>query len=242
MRFRVNRKRWRRQHLWFRGWIALFGSLIFCLCLGNPTASQPAVTAVQQGIDRYHKGDLQGAIDCWQQSLGLDRTATPQRIEVLKYLARAEQQLGQIDQAIDHFEQAINQYRQAGNWLQIGRMQTEQAQAYSDLGHYQQALRLLCANLSDRTCARESALEIARRHSDALGQAAALGSLGDVYALQGEYDRALERLRESQTIAEQIGNVPYSMAIWNSLGNLYTSLAQRNYRYVLNLDRIIENG
>ncbi|MBD2018957.1 CHAT domain-containing protein, partial [Leptolyngbya sp. FACHB-36] len=189
---------------------------------------------VQQGIDRYHTGDFQGAIDRWQQSLSLyrtDRTTTTQPIEVWKYLARAKQQLGQIDQAIDHLEQAIIQYRQAGNWLQVGRMQTEQAQAYSDLGHYRRASALLCGGLNDRVCAQNSALEIARRQSDLLGQAAALGSLGNIYYLQGEFDQALERLRESQTIAEQIGEVNYLIATWNSLGNLYTSLAQRNDRY-----------
>lgn len=216
--------------------IALFlSSLICCVCLGKASiAFQSAVGAeqlVQQGIDRYHQGDLQGAIDRWQQSLGLYRM-TEKPIEVLKYLARAEQQLGQLDRAIDHLEQAIIRYRQIGNWLEVGRMQTEQAQVYSDLGQYRRAIALLCGDLSDRTCTRDGALEIARRQADLLGQAAALGSLGDVYTLQGEYDQALERLRQSQTIVDQIKDVNYPSAIFNSLGNLYTSLAQRNDRYV----------
>jgi CHAT domain-containing protein len=238
---------------WFtRGFIALFlSSLMFCFCLSafSSSASQTVVDTppsneveqlVQQGIDRYQVGDLPGAIARWQQSLLLDRTTPTHPTEVLKYLARAEQQLGQINQAIQYFDQVITRYRQLGNWLEIGRMQTEQAQAYSDLGHYRKAIALLCGDLSrdlsSSSCTRDSALEIARRQSDSLGQAAALGSLGNVYSLQGEYDRALERLQESQAIVQQIGDTPYSasysISLWNSLGNLYTSLVQRNDRYV----------
>lgn len=232
--FGMNLKHWCKNHRWLKQrWIALFlGSLISCFCLGiAPSTSQTGLTnaeqLVQQGLDRYHAGDLLGAIAHWQQSLP---TAT-HPVEVLKYLARAEQQLGQTDRAIAHLDQAVSHYRQEGNWLQVGRVQTEQAQAYSDSGHYRRAIALLCGDVNEQACTQDTALELARRYSDPLGEAAALGSLGTVSYLQGEYDQALTLLQKSRTIADQTGEKNYTIAIENSLGNLYTSLAQRHYQY-----------
>lgn len=233
--FYMKMKRWRKCPRWFNPrFIALFlSSLICCFCLSIfPAVSQTGLVnsdqLVQQGIDRYHAGDLQGAIKDWQQSL--NQTTKP--VEVWKYLARAEQQLGQIDQAIAYLEQAITHYRQQGDWQQVGRMQTEQAQVYRDRGHYRRAAALLCGEGSDFVCGRDSAVDIARRKADQLGEAAALGSLGTVYYLQGEYDQALKVLQKSQAIVEQIGEANYAIALWHSFGNLYTSLAQRDYQYI----------
>jgi CHAT domain-containing protein/tetratricopeptide (TPR) repeat protein len=183
------------------------------LCLGvSYLPSQAMDNAVQQGIERYHAGDLRGAIALWKNS---------KQVEVQKYLARAYQQVGDLEQAIAQFEAITTHYRQANDSVQVGRMLTEQAQILGDMGQYRKAIVLL----------RDNALKIAQREPDPLGEAAALGSLGTIYYLQGEYDQSITTLQKSRGIAEKLGNTNYLTAIWNDLGNVYSSLAQRDRRY-----------
>jgi len=111
-------------------------------------------------------------------------------------------------------------------------MLTEVAQAYSDLGQHKRAINLLCGNMGKQQCTQDSALEIATRQKDGLGEAAANGSLGNALYFLGEYDRAIQVLGASYKKAGELENRGYLMAAANNLGNLYTSLAQRNYRYI----------
>lgn len=217
-----------------------FGSLIFCLCFGqlsfdsnaftNRSEAADATQLTQQGWEQYQSGDVQGAIARWQAALSLvadhpsESSAT-----ILKSLVRAEQQMGAADRVIAHLTQLIAYYRQAGNTLQVGRMLTEQAQAYSGLGQQRRAIALLCGEV-DRPCETDSAITIARRHADASGQIAALGSLGNAYRLRGDYDRAIQTLTSALTLAEQTNSQPHALAALNGLGNTYTSLAERDDR------------
>lgn len=227
--------------------VLFFSSLTFCLCfshlslsngqtqLGEVAFAHPldALQLVQQGVDQYQAGDYKGAIAIWQSILKTHPTGTAysrDEVDVLKNLVRAYQRMGQLEPTIAYFNQIISYYRQMGNIQQMGRMLTEQAQAYINLGHHQQAIKLLCGeHLDEFTCKPDSAIEIARRESDNLGEAAALGSLGNTYLLQGEFDEATEYLQKSLEIARTIGNVSYISTALNGLGNLHTNLAKRNY-------------
>lgn len=239
--------------------VLFLGSLILCLCLGNlhsgswrlgigekAIASSIAQT-VQQGIDRYNSGNFQAAIDLWQQALKAyeqKSNGSDEQITIRKYLAKVYQQVGQVDSAIAQQHQIIAYYRQIGLHLQVGRMLTEQAQAYSTLGQHRRAIALLCSKDKERgvrseergdlksfNCDKDSALQIARQESDNLGLAAALGSLGNAYRLQGEYSLATGYLEASLELAQQIHLPSHILAALNSLGNIYTSLANRDLRY-----------
>ncbi|NET31582.1 MAG: CHAT domain-containing protein [Cyanothece sp. SIO1E1] len=195
---------------------------------------------MQRGLDQYHSGDFQGAIELWQQGLQADQADPGQtdeqshafKVDALKYIARAYQQMGRNDQAIAHLEQVITYYRQLGNQQQMGRILTETAQAYSNLGQHRRAITILCGDPTrNLDCDRESALIIAQEQADALGTAAALGSLGNAYYLQGQYERAMHLLERGLEIARQLEQPGYLIAALNNLGNVYASLAQRNYRH-----------
>ncbi len=260
-------------------------SLILCLCLGNlhsgswrlgigeKTIASPITQTVQQGIDRYNSGNFQAAIDLWQQALKADEqqiSGSNEQITIRKYLARVYQLVGQVDSAIAQIDRIIAYYRQVGLHVQVGRMLTEQAQAYSSLGLHKRAIALLCSkgkaggagehfswgagelgrkpnpkskiqNLKSKIplvplattldCDKDSALQIARQESDNLGLAAALGSLGNAYRLQGEYSLATGYLEASLELAQKIPLPSHILAALNSLGNIYTSLANRDLRY-----------
>ncbi|MBV6626080.1 MAG: CHAT domain-containing protein [Rivularia sp. (in: Bacteria)] len=212
-------------------------SLILCLWFdGNiPIVATPAPTAVvRQGIELYHAGDFRGAIAVWLKKLTEEGKANQQEsdIQVRQYLARAYQKVGEVDKAINNLNKVVEYYRTNNNMQQVGRMLTEVAQAYSNLGQHKRAINLLCGDMNQAQCNQNSALGIANRQQDSLGEAAANGSLGNALYFLGEYDRAIQILGASYKKSQELGNSGYLMAAANNLGNLYTSLAQRNYRYI----------
>lgn len=230
------------------GVVLFLTSLTLCLWLGHPllrigqvsvveraTAQSPAPTQlVQQGLELYQAGDVQGAIKSWQTALSAEREGnshSSEEVNVRKYLARAYQQVGQLAQAIAQLEQVIAYYRKINEPITVGRMLTEQAQLYSSLGQHRRAIAILCGkNQIGAACSPDSALEIARRHSDSLGEVAAWGSLGNAHRLQGEYDQAIQDFEGSLEIAKRIDNRTYLASSLNGLANTYGSLAGRNER------------
>lgn len=222
--------------------VLLLVSLTFCLWLGQSqhsaypsgsrrsvySAQTPGSQLVQQGIDRYQAGDYRGAIAHWQQALQEFRKTnhrTNQAI-VLANLARAQQQLGQSQQAIVHWQQVIRLYQDLGDHSQLVRALTEQAQAYSRIGQHRKVIALLCSASATGQCAPESALQRAAQTRDGVAQVAALGTLGNAYRLIGEYALAQQNLEASLKLAEQLQQPVYRLSALNSLGILYTSLAQ----------------
>ncbi len=231
-----------------RLWAVLFlTSLTLCLWLGHPawrigqvgrveiaTAQSPGRgQLVQQGLELYQAGNVQGAIKSWQTALSAYKpnSRSEEEASVRKYLARAYQQVGQLAQAISQLDRVIAYYRQINQPKQVGRMLTEQAQLYSSLGQHRRAIAILCGqNQINAACTQDSALEIAHRQSDYLGEVAAWGSLGNAHRLQGEYDQAIQDFERSLEIAKQIDNQIYVGSTLNGLANTYASLAKRNER------------
>ncbi|XHX78619.1 MAG: CHAT domain-containing protein [Stenomitos frigidus ULC029] len=234
--------------------LLFFSSLLLCLWLGqgfttarslaqsmndSQSTSSGVTEWLQQGLEHYQSGDVPGAIVHWQGALNLTARPSSERAMTLKYLVRAKQQMGEVDGAIAHLDQLIADYQQTGNIMQVGRMQAEQAQAYSSLGQQRKAIALLCGDRSDQNagqnagelCSTNSALAIARRQADTIGEIAALGTLGNVHRLRGEYDRALESLQAALKLATQNQSQSHQFAALNGLGNIYISLAKRDERH-----------
>lgn len=185
-------------------------------------------TLVQQGLDRYQAGDFRGAIEVWQAAMKSDDRAD--QVTVLKYLVRAYQQVGQEEPAIAQLNRLIAHYRKVGDLTQVGRLLTEQAQLYTSLGQQRRAIVLLCGNQIAPNCDSNSALAIARHQADRLGEAAALGSLGTVYRLRGEYEASLQSLQTGLAIAQTLDHPTYVISATSGLGNTYASLARQDYR------------
>ncbi|MGQ4646325.1 CHAT domain-containing protein [Lyngbya aestuarii] len=223
--------------------VLFFSALTFCIWLSQitlstrqvgyaqiaTTRSNDAKQLVQQGVELYQLEDFQGAIEHWQTALSTYQSSkdAANTAIVLENLARAYQQIGQINQAINYWEQVVTNYRQLGNLEQAGRMLTEQAQTYNNLGQHNKAIGLLCGAFqevseAEPTCLEETALPIARAYNDQSGEVAALGSLGEAYRLRGDYQPAIQYLEK----AKKIGHPVHQFWVLNSLGNSYASQAQ----------------
>ena len=222
--------------------IAFLVSLVLCLWIGpvsghssrildSPAIAQSQPSLIQQGVDAYQSGDFRSAITTWEQAwANSPEESTSETAILLENLARAYQQLGQAEQALSYWQQATDQYRDQENWPQVGRMLTEQAQTYSRLGQNRQALGLLCGSTPDRDCAPNSALDIARQQQDRRGEVAALGALGEIHRLRGNYEESEQWLQAGQVLAETLNDPIYLASITNSLGTLQATQAQDRYR------------
>ena len=230
--------------LWWRSLFVI--SLTLSLLLGQVSflkAQTPEPSQlVQQGVEEYQSQQYQEAIEFWNQALTTyretgDRTST---VIVLENLARVYQKIGQTEKAIAFWQEVKDNYRQLGDKKLLGRSLTELAQVYSSLGQHRQAIALLCGNwhnsrdeensTNTEECVSGSALALVKAEGDKLGEAAAKGSLGEVYRLRGDYDRAASYLASSLEVAREIDNPQLQMSALNSLGHTYSSLAQTSYR------------
>lgn len=226
----------------FRFWQTLFTiSLTISLLLGQVSTIKAQAPdgdrLVRQGVSEYQQGQYQAAISLWHQALSSYQATAdnPNTVIVLENLARVYQQIGQTEQAIAFWLQVTEKYQQLGNQKQLGRSLTELAQGYSSLGQHRQAIALLCDSRGERhssnsECSDGSAIFLAQKQQDKLGEVAALGSLGEAYRLRGNYTQAVGYLKDSLKTAQVIDNSQLEMSALNSLGNTYSSLAQISYR------------
>lgn len=124
----------------------------------------------------------------------------------------------QLGQQIQESKQAITYYRQTKNWLQLGQMLTQQAQAYKNLGQPIAAIALL-----------NSVLQIARAHNNSVLETLALNSRGEAYQQKGDYKQAIIDLQDSLKITNTIKNSVFRASALKFLGNTYISLAEVKY-------------
>ncbi|PZD70651.1 hypothetical protein C1752_10372 [Acaryochloris thomasi RCC1774] len=192
------------------------------------TANNNAGQLVQQGYDLYQSRDYQGAIERWQAALPFYQTQRDlaNNAIVLENLARAHRHLGQTAQVLQHWQQVILLQRQLGNTQKVGRILTEQAQAYSQLGQHRRAIAVLCNPTPD--CQAGSAIDIARHAKDSAGEAAALGSIGNAYLARGDHQQAIDSLEEGLALASKLPN--YQTVMLSSLANAYLAQAEVDYR------------
>ncbi len=79
---------------------------------------------------------MQGAIASWQTALSAYQSTNNfvNQAIVREKLAIAYRQIGQLEQAINYWKQAIANSRKLGDFQKVGRLLTELAQTYSQLG------------------------------------------------------------------------------------------------------------
>ncbi|MEH2239187.1 CHAT domain-containing protein [Nostoc sp.] len=215
--------------------VLFLATLGICLLFGQVVSAQTqnASLLVEQGIKDYDAGNFHNAVKHWREALNQYKNNPSDAAVVNENLARAYQQIGENKEAIKSLSAAIRDYGVVANMQQVGRMQSELAQVYSNLGQPRKAIALLCGQLVDKSkisenqasqeieCTPESAEEIATKHNDKRGKIAALGILGEAYRLIGNYDQAIKYLHAAQKVSPE-----YDFLVLNSLGNAYRSRAQ----------------
>ncbi|MEM9926735.1 MAG: CHAT domain-containing protein [Cyanobacteria bacterium P01_D01_bin.50] len=208
-------------------------TLIISLSLGQVVSAKTpnGNLLVERGIKDYKNSNFRSAIKHWQEALNQFQNNPSARAVVNENLGRVYPKIGEDKAAIESLSAAIRDYRAVKDIKQVGRMQTELAQVYSNLGQPRKAIALVCGRqvkskssanqeIQQIECTQESAVQIATKYEDKRGKVAALGILGDAYRLIGNYDQAIEYLHAAQKIAQE------DFLVLNSLGNAYKNRAQ----------------
>lgn len=214
--------------------ILFLTTLIISFSLGQIVLAQApnSRTLVEQGIKDYNAGNFLNAIKDWQDALFQYKNDPSGAAIIHENLARAYQELGQNKEAIESLSAAIYNYNALNNIPQVGRMKSELAQVYNNLGQPRKAIAFLCGKLLEKSqssesqameikCTPESAEQIATKYNDKRGIVAALGILGEAYRRIGNYDQAIKYLHAAKQISPE-----YEFLVLNSLGNAYRNRAQ----------------
>ena len=195
---------------------------------------QPVAQQVEKGVEYYQGENYQAAIEQWKKALKTYKEiGNSANVAIVnENLARAYQQLGKVEEALKKWDELVAYYNTSGEKKLLGRALTEQAQAYNSLGQPLKAIEILYGldKIEDKKTEHNkiegknnTALGIATQEKDRKGEAAALGSLGDAYRKRGNYERAIECLKQALNINEP----SYEQALLSSLANTYIVRAQR---------------
>jgi CHAT domain-containing protein len=201
------------------GYISLPNSIIFNHSVMAQTTNPSQW--VTEGIEDYKQANYQEAINNWQKALNI--ASEPQeRSIILENIARAYQKLDQTEQALGTWVKVEDYWIEVGNKIKLGRVFTEKAQIYLNMGQPQTAIALLCNSPDLNTCQPKTALAIARKNEDTQGESAALGILGEAYRLKGKYDQSIQTLE----MALSLSSSSYQASLQQSLGNTHTARGQ----------------
>ncbi|MEO0395254.1 MAG: CHAT domain-containing protein [Cyanobacteria bacterium P01_A01_bin.137] len=210
---------------------------------------------MQQGQTAYGLGQYQAAAEVWQravqQGLPLERAsglsnlglaylqlgdyaeattvidealeqletedASPQQQRVLAQVLSTQGQLymaqGQLNEALTVLKQAETAY--GGDEAGVLRSQLNQAQILRVQGHYRQTLKQLDAIATDLAALPNSSLK-----------ATGLRQLGNALLLNGDSQRAKDRLNQSLAVADAISSAADATGALLSLGNVQYQLGE----------------
>ncbi|MEL6778244.1 MAG: CHAT domain-containing protein [Cyanobacteria bacterium J06597_16] len=252
---------------WFQRrfrWVIVF-FCAFLLCVVGPslsgqvgmaqnmvqnTAQNTIPNTVQslanEGVTLYEAGDFAAAIAQWETALAQLSPEVPSadRATLLENLARLYRRLGQSPKSLTYWSQAVQMAEAMGEPMPLGRLMSEQAQTYAQLGQYRRAIALLCGAHEADSCQDRSAIAIAQATNDTVGNAAALGSFGEALRLQRDYESAIAALDQSLAVSKSLDKSDsqsgsqsgypsaYQSAALYSLGTVYTRKAQAQYRRI----------
>ncbi|MCX5982674.1 MAG: CHAT domain-containing protein [Nostocales cyanobacterium LacPavin_0920_SED1_MAG_38_18] len=136
--------------------------------------------------------------------------------KILFNLARAEQEIGEIEQADQHYQQAL-ELCSATDEEAKATIIHNQASTYLDKGEIDEAITLYYRSL-----------EINERTENSYNQAAIFHELGRCYSKKREFDKALSLYQKSLEIKECIGDVINKSSTLQCLGTVYARKGDRD--------------
>ncbi|MEO1349254.1 MAG: tetratricopeptide repeat protein [Cyanobacteria bacterium J06635_15] len=177
------------------------------------------------GLDLRSAGQIEAALQAWQQSLALYQILeAPQGIAYsLSNLGVAYGALGQNQQAIVYYSQALEIVRELGDRPNELIALSNLGLAHSALGDYQQAIDFHRQQLA---IARDNSVRDAFPAESRRSEADALNSLGLAYDALGQYPEAIDHHQQALAIERELDNRQGEAGSLNNLGLTYSSLGQ----------------
>ncbi|MHA2303144.1 MAG: tetratricopeptide repeat protein [Candidatus Thorarchaeota archaeon] len=165
-----------------------------------------------RGILNWYRGELDGAIECHEQSLAVFRELDDKQGEAsaLNNLGLVQWSKGNLDAAAEYYEKSLSIRRELGVLYEIAVIQNNLGNVYVMKGDLEGALDY-----------HRQALQIREELDNKPDLATSLTNLGSVYQTLGSLNQALECYHRALEIYEDI-DVKQGMAlILNNLGSGY---------------------
>jgi len=189
---------------------------------GEPSLSTQADKLYSEGDGLYRRGEVQGALEKFNQALSLYRRMDDHTgaIKALNLIGRIYYDREQYAKAQEHFEQALAVVQQVGDRRSEGATLNNIGLIYDRQGEYKKALEYL-----------QRALQIRRELHDQPGEGTNLNNLGLAYKHLGQNVEALEHFEQALQIRRELHDQPGEAQVRNNIGTVY--LSQGYYKKAL---------
>jgi CHAT domain-containing protein/tetratricopeptide (TPR) repeat protein len=176
----------------------------------------------QQGTEQLQRGQLQDALQTYQDVLYLRQTVGDRagEAETLNQMGFTYRQLGDYEQALTFHQQALDLATTSHERAIAAESLHQMGAVYANLGNYDLAWEFY-----------QQALPLRREVGDQIGEGRTLNNIGNLYADQGEYAQALQIYQQALTIRQDVGDRPGIGRILNNIGNVQRQLG--NYDQAL---------
>jgi len=174
-----------------------------------------AVLLHNLAVQYQQRGDLEGAVELYKQSLALKEAAGDLAAEsaTLTNIGSVYRSRGDIRSAIGYYERALAISQQIGDLSGETNILGSLGVSYADLGDFRRAIAYY-----------EQALAIGREIGDRQGEANVLGNLGAAYAALGDFRRAIAYYEEALAIGREIRDRQGEASLYTNLGVTYSNL------------------
>jgi tetratricopeptide (TPR) repeat protein len=154
--------------------------------------------------------------------------------QIFHQLAKAQQQLGEVQEATFYYQQAL------------ATCPVEDEQEKSVIIHNLATLYANQGEIDQAITLYQQSLELKEKIGDVQGKAATLHQLAILYANQGEIDQAIALFQQSLEITEKIGDVQIKAATLHCLASIYANQGEIDqaialFQQSLELDEKIGN-
>jgi len=165
------------------------------------------------------KGDYNGTLSYWEQSLAIARTIGDRQREgaALNNISQLYAANGDYDRALDCLEKSLAINRVISDRQGEGVTLNTIGQVYDVKGDYDRALAYL-----------EQALAIQRDIGDRRGEATTLNNLSQIYTVKGDYDLAFGCLEQSLAIQQTTGDRKGEGTTLNYISQIYAARGDHN--------------
>lgn len=168
-----------------------------------------------QATEQYQAGQIEAAIQSWQEALKIYREISHRQgeAEALNRLGEAYRILGKLPQAMEYHQQHLELARKLDDLSGEGSALGNLGLIYYDLGEYATAIKFY-----------QQSLEISNKIGDSQTEANALANLGITHRILGNYIKAIDYLKKALAMTEKLDNPENTGMILGFLANAYGSI------------------
>jgi tetratricopeptide (TPR) repeat protein len=188
--------------------------MVRATCLTDRAPEERSALCFHTAFLLTHFGDLDGAMELYQQSLELDERLGDLRGKAVTIgeIARIEQMRGNLDKAIELQEQKLAIVKELGDQREISVALHNLATIYVTRGDLDGAMQRY-----------QQVLENVERLGDLQGKSATLHQMAYVLVTRGDLDGAMQRYRQSLELDERLGDLQGKATTLHQMAYIYVT-------------------